>query len=99
MHGQNPFEKYATFRELVYMKQKIKTETEKKLKYAQDDLEQEKLLQLPGKLCRFCQKKFPEEEFKFHWELHKVKYLLHMLFYKLKYYCKTCRLILFVGIF
>ncbi|KAF7273908.1 hypothetical protein GWI33_013409 [Rhynchophorus ferrugineus] len=71
LHGQNPFEKYATFRELVNARQKVKTEAERKLKYIKDDLEKEKLLQMPGKLCRFCQKKFPEDEFKFHWELHK----------------------------
>ncbi|XP_030750557.1 zinc finger protein 175-like [Sitophilus oryzae] len=76
-HGENPFEKYALFRKLFEKNRMAQMKEQKKLKHARVDREEIKLFQMPGRLCRLCQRKFPEEEFRAHWEKHKNQICEH----------------------
>lgn len=71
-HGKNPFTKYQVFRNVVLENERAAMLAKKRLKQKEEDLRQEMLLSMPGKLCRICRVKYPEEEFQAHWEQHKI---------------------------
>ncbi|CAH1127422.1 unnamed protein product [Ceutorhynchus assimilis] len=63
VHKKNPFYKYALF------KQRVEPQS---VTIKQESIVEESLRNVPKKMCRICQKNIPEDEFKMHWEIHKV---------------------------
>ncbi|ERL88983.1 zinc finger protein 337 [Dendroctonus ponderosae] len=70
-HGKNPFEKYGLFRQQITEQAKAAIKERKKRRFQEYTLKKEILMMEPGKYCRICKAKYPEDEFSAHWALHK----------------------------
>ncbi|XP_066146065.1 oocyte zinc finger protein XlCOF6-like [Euwallacea fornicatus] len=75
-HGVNPFTKFHTFRTLVIENDKAMAVARKKKKLEASASRKisafKEFLSNDGKFCRICRRMIPEEDFKEHWETHKV---------------------------
>ncbi|XP_050310445.1 zinc finger and BTB domain-containing protein 41-like [Anthonomus grandis grandis] len=71
-HGHNPFAKFTAFRQLIVEHSKSVALEKRKRKHLAMEMKEKEMESMPGKFCRFCNKKFPEEEFQLHWETHKI---------------------------
>lgn len=71
-HGKNPFKKYGLFRQQIAEQAKAAIQERRNRKFQECALKNEMLMMKPGKYCRICKAKFPEDQFSAHWASHKV---------------------------